>query len=199
MRTRVKICGLKTPEDVRAAVEAGADAVGFVFTRSSPRFVEPARAAELARFAPPFVWKVGVFLDAGVEELEGVAAAVGLQAVQVHRPLSRRPEGMALIRAASLGSDEPLPDDCDLLLLDNPRPGSGKEWDWALASSVARQRPVILAGGLDPENVGRAVREVRPFAVDVSSGVERERGVKDPGLIGRFVAEVRKADKEADE
>lgn len=196
MRTRVKICGLKTTEDVRASLEAGADAVGFVFAQSSPRYVEPARAAELARLVPPFVWKVGVFLDGEADRLEDLSASVGLQAVQVHGRLDRRPRGVMLIRALPFDSVEAVGDDCDLVLLDNPRPGSGEEWDWKLAASVARERRVVLAGGLAPSNVGEAVRQVRPYAVDVSSGVERRRGVKDPELIGRFIEEVRKADLE---
>ena len=196
MRTRVKICGLTCPEDVHAAVEAGADAVGFVFEPSSPRFVEPARAAELARLVPPFVWKVGVFLDAEAERVEPIVRAVRLEAVQVHGRLDKRPGGVSLIRAVSFDSIHAVADDCDLLLLDNPRPGSGEEWDWKRAASLARERRIILAGGLDPGNVQEAVKNVRPYAVDVSSGVERKRGVKDPELIRRFVEEVRKADLE---
>ena len=202
MRTRVKICGLKTPGDVRSAVDAGADAVGFVFEPSSPRFVEPAHAAKLARLArlvPPFVWRVGVFLDAVADRLEDLSAAVGLQAVQVHGRLDRKPEGVMLIRAVSFDSVEAVEavaDDCDLILFDNPRPGSGEEWDWKLAASVARERRIILAGGLGPANVREAVREVRPYGVDVSSGVERARGVKDAELMRSFIAQVRRADLE---
>ncbi len=197
MRTRVKICGLTRASDVEAAVAAGADAIGFVLEPSSKRYIEPGEAKSLCELVPPLVTRVGVFIKAEPELLEEYTEMLGLGAVQVHSPVARRPSGVMLIRAMPLGEQTPGRHECDLVLLDNRVPGSGKTWDWSAAKPLARERRIILAGGLTPENVCEAVKEVRPYAVDVSSGVESDLRIKDEGLMREFILRVRKADMEA--
>ncbi|MEU4211711.1 phosphoribosylanthranilate isomerase [Streptomyces sp. NPDC026206] len=198
----IKICGLRTARDVDAAVTAGADAIGFVFARS-PRRVEAAVARELAERVPPHLLTVGVFRDQPLEEVAALAAAAGLRAVQLHGGESPayypalRDQGYTLLRATA--PDPRRPERCGaqgehLLLLDAPAPGSGQAWDWTDPRFVPPAGRWILAGGLDAGNVGRAVREVSPWGVDVSSGVESSRGVKDAALITAFVAAARGAD-----
>ncbi|MEU1724414.1 phosphoribosylanthranilate isomerase [Actinomadura sp. ATCC 39365] len=192
----VKICGLSEPEHVEAAVEAGADAIGFVLTRS-PRRVTPERAAELAAPIPPHVLTVGVFRGETPEEVRAAALASGVRAVQLHghhphadftalkdlgRPLVRAVDAAADLRCGAY--------DEDLLIVDAPRPGSGEPWDWA----AVRGRPSgrwMLAGGLDPANVAEAVEAAGPWGVDVSSGVETAPGVKDSALIRAFLRAAR--------
>ncbi|MER6579579.1 MULTISPECIES: phosphoribosylanthranilate isomerase [unclassified Nonomuraea] len=192
----VKICGLSEPEHVEAAVEAGADAIGFVLTRS-PRRVTPERAAELAAPIPAHVLTVGVFRGETPEEVRAAALASGVRAVQLHghhphadftalkdlgRPLVRAVDAAADLRCGAY--------DEDLLIVDAPRPGSGEPWDWA----AVRGRPSgrwMLAGGLDPANVAEAVEAAGPWGVDVSSGVETAPGVKDSALIRAFLRAAR--------
>ncbi|WP_214110146.1 phosphoribosylanthranilate isomerase [Acrocarpospora catenulata] len=185
----VKICGLREPEHVAAAVEAGADAIGFVLTRSK-RQVTPARARELAAAVPERVLTVGVLMGESPEVVRAMAVESGVRAVQLHGdhphgdflalkdiPLVRAVAADADLRCGVFGED--------LLIVDAPKPGSGEPWDW----SAIRGRPSgnwMLAGGLDPANVGRAIAEAEPWGVDVSSGVERD-GAKDAGLIRAFV------------
>ncbi|MEV5240826.1 phosphoribosylanthranilate isomerase [Streptomyces cinnamoneus] len=197
----IKICGLRTAVDVDAAVTAGADAVGFVFA-DSPRRIEAAPARELAARVPSHVLTVGVFRHQPLEEVAALAAAAGLRAVQLHGDegpeyyTALGGEGYTLVRATA--PEPQQPERCgalgeDLLLLDAPAPGSGKAWDWTDPRFVPPQGRWILAGGLDAGNVARAVRALSPWGVDVSSGVEASRGVKDAGLIARFVAAARSA------
>ncbi|MGV9327436.1 phosphoribosylanthranilate isomerase [Streptosporangium sandarakinum] len=194
----VKICGLREPGHVTAAVEAGADAVGFVLTRS-PRRITPALARELAAAVPPHVLTVAVFAGETPDEVRAAALEAGVRAVQLHGDHPRedfaalRDLGLTLVRAGSASADP----HCgafgeDLLIVDAPRPGSGEPWDWA----AVRGRPTgrwMLAGGLDPANVAEAIDAARPWGVDVSSGVETAPGVKDAGLIREFVAAARAA------
>ncbi|MEV0587531.1 phosphoribosylanthranilate isomerase [Nonomuraea sp. NPDC050310] len=188
----VKICGLREPEHVRAAVEAGADAIGFVMT-ASPRRVSPEEAAALAALVPEHVLTVGVFMGESPQEVRQAAAISGVRGVQLH---GRHPHadftalkdlGLTLLRAVPSDADLRCGAfDEDLLLVDAPRAGAGEPWDWA----AVRGRPSgrwILAGGLDPGNVAAAVEAARPWGVDVSSGVEVSRGVKDAGLIRAFL------------
>jgi phosphoribosylanthranilate isomerase len=194
----VKICGLTDPGHVDAAVEAGADAIGFVLTRS-PRRVTPERAAELAARVPPEVLTVGVFRGEDPATVREAALAAGVRAIQLH---GRHPHadfmalkdlGLTLIRAVDAEADLRCGAyDESLLLVDAPRAGSGEPWDW----SAVRGRPTgqwLLAGGLSPANVGEAVAAARPWGVDVSSGVESAPGVKDPALISAFVTAARAA------
>ncbi|MDR2164996.1 MAG: phosphoribosylanthranilate isomerase [Zoogloeaceae bacterium] len=201
MTTRIKICGLTRPGDVDAAVAAGADAVGFVFYPQSARYVSPGVAAALARRLPPFVSAVGLFVNASVAEIEATLTEVPLDLLQFHG--DETPEECARWRRPYLKAARMRPD-VDLLqyaasfataralLLDafvETRGGGGETFDWSLIPS-GLPLPFVLAGGLNPENVGEAVRRVRPAAVDVSSGVETAKGVKDPRRMAAFVAAV---------
>ena len=205
-RTRIKICGIREAAHARIAFEEGADAVGFVFHRPSPRYIEPEAAAAIIATLPPFVTAVGLFVDEPADSLAKILEAAPLGLLQFQgeetpdfcarfgRPFVRAvrmEEGADLIEYAHRFSR------ARALLLDAHVPGevggTGRTFDWA---RVPRNLPipVILSGGLTAENVGQAVREVRPWAVDVSSGVERSRGVKDPGKIIEFIRSVRRED-----
>lgn len=205
--TRIKICGVTRVEDGLLAAELGAAAVGFVLWPGSPRFVEPARAREIARALPPFVTPVGVFVNQPPGHVKDVASVVGLGAIQLHgnedlgyaRALGRR-----VIKASTVANALALADfwpaEVTLLLdaIDGERPGgTGQTVDWERAALVAARRRVILAGGLRPENVGDAIKRVRPFAVDVSSGVESSPGVKDPERLRALFAAVAAVEGEA--
>jgi len=202
--TRVKICGITRAEDAELAIALGASAVGFVMWPRSPRFLEPARARDIVRSLPPFVTPVGVFVDQPAGHVKDVAAVVGLGAVQLHgnedvgfcRAIGRR-----VIKAASVAQAIALaafwPPEVTLLLdaVDaERRGGSGQTVDWTAAAGLAARRRIILAGGLTPENVTDAIRTVRPFAVDVSSGVESAPGVKDEHRLRAFFAAVAAAE-----
>ncbi|MET8047721.1 phosphoribosylanthranilate isomerase [Streptosporangium sp. NPDC005286] len=192
----VKICGLREPGHVAAAVEAGADAIGFVLTRSSRR-VTPARARELASAVPPHVLTVAVFAGEPTEEVRAATLESGVRAVQLHGEhphadfTALKDLGVTLVRAGAASTDLRCGAlDEDLLIVDAPRPGSGEPWDWA----AVRGRPEgrwLLAGGLTPSNVAEAIIAARPWGVDVSSGVEVAPGVKDSGLIRDFITAAR--------
>ncbi|MFW5929870.1 MAG: phosphoribosylanthranilate isomerase [Halobacteriota archaeon] len=200
---RTKICGLTTEREVRQAVGAGADAVGFLVRVpvDSHREISVERAHELARATPPFVTTVAVTMPASPEEAGAVAVDTGVDAVQIHEAgfeggeeLRRR--GIKLIKKARPG--ETLPDEADAYVVDTEGErgagGTGETHDWSETRAFVERvdRPVVLAGGLTPDNVAEAVREVRPFAVDVSSGVERD-GSKDDELVRCFVERAREA------
>ncbi len=206
MKTRIKICGLTREEDVDAAVAAGADAIGFVFYPPSPRSVTPQRAAELARRIPPFVDVVGLFVNEAPEKVLATCKSVPINVLQFHgdedaaycrqfsRPYLRaarvRP-GLDLVEFA--GS---FPGARGLLLdaFVEGYGGGGHVFDWSL---IPPELPgfLVLSGGLNADNVGDAIKCVRPVAVDVSSGVESGKGIKDHQKIAAFVAAVRKADE----
>nr|Q47HQ6.1 RecName: Full=N-(5'-phosphoribosyl)anthranilate isomerase; Short=PRAI [Dechloromonas aromatica RCB] len=206
MKTRIKICGLTREEDVDAAVAAGADAIGFVFYPPSPRYVSPQRAAELVKRIPPFVDVVGLFVNEAPEVVRIACEALPINVLQFHgdedaaycsqfaRPYLRaarvRP-GLDLVEFA--GS---FPDARGLLLdaFVEGYGGGGHVFDWTL---IPPNLPsyLVLSGGLTADNVGDAVRRVRPVAVDISSGVEASKGIKDHSKIAAFVAAVRKADE----
>lgn len=204
-RTRIKICGLTRESDVLAAVEAGADAIGLVFYPPSSRYVSPARAAELARVIPPFVTTVGLFVEPEPSLVREVMKRVPLQMLQFHGDESAaacEAFGLPWIKAARMRPG------IDLLkfaasyvgaagiLLDafvEGYGGAGEAFDWNLIPS-GMDRPLILSGGLSPHNVGEAVTRIRPWAVDVSSGVESAKGIKDAALIAAFIQGVRDAD-----
>lgn len=206
MKTCIKICGLTREEDVNAAVAAGVDALGFVFYPSSPRYVSPQRAAELAQRIPPFVDVVGLFVNESPEAVHAVCAALPISLLQFHgdedatycrqfaRPYLRaarvRP-GLDLVEFARA-----FPDARGLLLdaFVNGYGGGGDVFDWTL---IPPDLPgfLVLSGGFTATNVGEAMRRVRPVAVDVSSGVEMGKGIKDHSKIAAFVAAVRKADE----
>jgi phosphoribosylanthranilate isomerase len=204
-RTRIKICGLSRAADVDAAVQAGADAVGFVFYAKSPRHVALAHAAELARRLPPFVTPVGLFVNASKAEIDAAVAAIPQLLLQFHGDESpqdcagaRRP----FIRAARVAPGFDLLDfasrfaQAQALLLDahvDGYGGGGKVFDWSLVRSAV-PLPVVLSGGLHAGNVIQGIQLLRPWAVDVSSGVESAKGIKDADAIRRFCDAVREAD-----
>lgn len=196
--TAVKICGITRPEDADAAVEWGAHALGFVLWPSSPRHTTFDSVRDIVRRLPPFVTPVAVFVDPSIDDLERAADA-GVRLAQIHGSVpvwtaGRNP--LPVLRAVHLGGSgpaaiEPRVDD-DTVLLDAHDPvqhgGTGTTVDWSRARAVAAVRRVVLAGGLTPANVGEAIRTVRPYAVDVASGVEARPGVKDHDLLRRFMA-----------
>lgn len=203
---RVKICGVTTPEDARFALECGADALGLNFVSGTPRFLRAEAAAKLAAALPPFGVRVGVFVNEDPRRIEQIARQAGLDAVQLHgdeppedcRWLAER--GLRVIRALRVRGPETLADagcfpDCAILLdayAEGRLGGTGKSFDWSLARELAARRTVILSGGLRPENVAQAIQEVRPYGVDVSSGVEGGvPGRKDPERVRRFIENAR--------
>jgi len=205
MSLRVKICGITRIEDLRAACEAGADAVGFVFYGKSPRHVSIETAAALVRATPPFVQTVGLFVNAEPAQVESVLAAAPLDLLQFHgdeSPAACARYGRPWIKAIRVTPDTDLLE-CAAdfgaargLLLDAFVPGvpggTGERFDWSLIPA-GLPLPVVLSGGLTPDNVAEAVRRVRPWAVDVSSGVEASKGIKDAHKVARFVANAKEA------
>jgi phosphoribosylanthranilate isomerase len=195
---RVKICGLTRLEDALEAVRLGADALGFNFWPGSKRFIAPAEARLIIRRLPPLVTCVGVFVDPSHEEAVAAAAISGLQLLQLHgaeSPVACRAFQLPVLKALPVGGPEalaaaePYAGLCGLLL-DAPSPGhggSGLPCHWPTARTLAERGPVVLAGGLTPANVAAAIAAVRPFAVDVASGVESSPGVKDHQLLARFI------------
>jgi phosphoribosylanthranilate isomerase len=183
----VKICGITRLEDADAAVRAGAGAIGFIFWPKSPRFIDPFRAARIAAHLPAFVTPVGVFVNQPTAYVNGVARLVRLGAVQLHGDETMEYAAAIrspVIRALKVGDtrvDSWPSQDTVLLDADDPirRGGTGQTIDWVAAASVAARRNIVLAGGLTPENVADAIARVRPFGIDVSSGVERAPGIKD--------------------
>jgi phosphoribosylanthranilate isomerase len=209
LRTRIKICGLTREADVDAAVEAGADAVGFVLYDKSPRAVSVARAAELARRLPPFVTPVCLFVNAPAALVTAAVHAMPGAMLQFHGDETPalcqalcQPGGRPYLRAARMAPGLSLLDfatdyaSAAGILLDTHVEGyggGGKVFDWSLVPRHV-PRPVVLSGGLNPANVIDGINHVRPWAVDVSSGVEIAKGVKDAALMRRFCEAVREAD-----
>lgn len=205
MRTRVKICGLTRRQDVQAAVEAGADAIGFVFYEHSARAIDPDVARELVAMVPPFVTCAGLFVNAGDQRIREILDVVPLGLLQFHGdedPAFCRSFGRPWIKAARVKAGFDLVDYAARyagaagILADawvDGYGGGGEVFDWSLLPQE-RSRAIVLAGGLTPANVCQAVRSVRPWAVDVSSGVESAKGIKDAALINAFIAGVREAD-----
>ena len=207
-RTRIKICGITREEDLDAAVAAGADALGFVFYAQSPRHVSPQRAARLVARVPAFVKTVGLFVNESTDVVAEVLNEVPLDLLQFHgdedagycaafrRPwikAARVKQGFDLLEYARCFAGAP---GIAGLLLDahvEGYGGGGQAFDWALIPP-SLPLPMVLSGGLNPGNVGEAIRRVRPWAVDVSSGVERAKGIKDMRKISEFIAGVRDAD-----
>ena len=209
-RTRIKICGLTREADVDAAVAAGADAIGFVLYAKSPRAVTPQRAAELARRLPPFVTPVGLFVNAAPALVEAALAAVPNLTLQFHgdeRPADCERWARAYLRAARMAPGFDLLDfsqqfsSAQAILVDafvDGYGGGGKVFDWSLLPPSVPS-PVVLSGGLSAANVIDGVLKVRPWAVDVSSGVEEAKGLKNAGLMREFCAAVRQADAQLEQ
>lgn len=210
-RTRIKICGVRTLETARAAIDAGADAVGFVFYKSSPRFIEPEDAWPIINKLPPMVTTVGLFVNASFDDYADTEQMCPTDFGQLHGQETEktvRDCGPRIIKAIRFDASTIRADlerwseveEVDAILVDGSAGGQGVALDWkalADARDSAGEKPIILAGGLTPANVAEAIHIVRPFAVDVSSGVEKpgRPGEKDPALIESFCAAVRAADR----
>ncbi len=199
MNTKIKICGITNMPDAQLAMELGADALGFIFYPKSPRYIKVGDAANICNALPPFVTKVGVFVDELEYEIEKALSECLLNALQFH---GEEPPGFCVkfpaksIKAIRMRDEDSLrvaaEYDVDALLLDTytdtERGGTGRTFDWSLAVKAKElDTPIILSGGLTTANVQEAIRKVRPYAVDVSSGVEREPGKKDPEKLRRFI------------
>lgn len=200
----VKICGITGEEDALLAVAMGADAVGFVFA-PSPRQMTPASVNAITRRLPPEILTVGVFRDERPQTVVDVVNRAGLKAAQLHGHESREDSGYVSVRVPLVIKAFPAGDHrldqaeeygADIILVDAPSPGSGRVFDWRLAEGAPRGRRLVLAGGLEPDNVAEAIRRVHPWGVDVSSGVEREVGKKDPMKVRAFVQAARAAEPE---
>jgi phosphoribosylanthranilate isomerase len=200
--TRLKVCGITRPEDAELAVEVGAWAIGFILWQGSKRYVEPAMAAGIARSVRRRTELVGVFVNPTLDEVAHAADLMGLTHVQLHGDegpsfctAAAQRTGCRVIKALRIRSRADIADakrfHTDLHLLDSP--GNGRTWDWALAAERRSKVPLILAGGLTPANVGEAIAQAYPWAVDVASAVESEPGIKDPAKVRAFAAAVAEA------
>lgn len=194
---RVKICGITNIEDARAAAEFGADALGFVFYKGSPRYIPPDEARNIIKSLPPFITTVGVFVDEGADEIERVLRYASIDVAQLHG--HEPPEACMIgrrvikaIRVKELSDLEPLRHyHVSAFLLDTYTPeylgGTGQIFNWDIALDAKQFGRIILAGGLNVDNIEKAIRWVRPYAVDVSSGVEEEKGKKDHRKMKLFI------------
>ncbi|MFN7552340.1 MAG: phosphoribosylanthranilate isomerase [Pseudomonadota bacterium] len=206
-RARVKLCGMTRTEDALVAARLGADAIGLIFAAASPRRIEPERAAEIAVAMPPFVARVALFLDQTSDFVAQVLAAVPVDLLQFHGRENAafcRAFGKPWIKVVPMADVDDVsayaaryPDAAGFLLDSHgagAAGGSGRTFDWSrAAAAVARiERPVLLAGGLNPGNVHEAVTRVKPWAVDASSGVEASPGIKDHARMAAFIDEVRR-------
>lgn len=208
-RTRIKVCGITRPEDAQCAVAAGVDALGFIFADKSKRKIDPDQARAIIRKLPPFVDAVGVFVNADLAQVRELVEYCGLTIVQLHGQESVeycQAMPVRVVKAFSIRSETtdqefaPYAAVASGFLFDTWHEklagGTGQAFDWSVLARFTIPRPLVLAGGLGPDNVGAAVCQVRPFAVDVNSGVEVAPGVKAPGLITAVVREVRRVDSE---
>ena len=196
---RAKICGITNREDALCAVDYGADALGFIFYKKSPRYIAPEKAAEIVFDLPPFVTSVGVFVNASERHVDVAVKLAGLRAIQLHGdepPEACLGHAVPVIRALRVGSDfdaQTMQSHLvNTFLLDTARAGSyggtGEVFDWAKAREAKAYGRIILSGGLNPDNVREAIEQVAPYAVDTSSGVEAEPGKKDPKKVRDFLA-----------
>jgi len=209
MPIKVKICGITSLDDAMACVEVGADALGLNFYEPSPRYVSPEKAAEITRHLPPFVARVGLFVNASEDTIRRTIEKTGINTLQFHGDetpeFCERFAPMKVIKAFRMqGADtlKQLADyNVDAWLLDSFEAGTpggtGMIFNWELARQAKDEgKPIILAGGLNPENIAEAIHETWPYAVDVASGVESEKGKKDPALVRRFIEIVRQVEHE---
>jgi phosphoribosylanthranilate isomerase len=204
-RTWIKMCGITRLEDALACAEAGADALGFVFSES-PRRVRPEQALAIIRKLPPTVMRFAVFVDESPAEIAGVLAATEVDRIQLHgfeEPMVQELAGTRVVTAFRVRDETVLREieewAAPFFFLDAWHPGqaggTGQRFDWEIAKRAHKFGRFILAGGLTPENVGAAIHRVRPFGVDVASGIESSPGIKDPAKIRDFVEAVRAADR----
>ena len=202
MKTRVKFCGMTRMQDVQSAIALNVDALGFVFVKCSPRNIDVETAAEIIQGIPPFVVKVGLFMNAQTSEVENVLDKIRLNLLQFHgdeeEPFCSQFD-VPYLKAVPMASVSSLREYCQAypsatgFLLDSHAKGemggSGEKFTWSkLPEDI--DKPVILAGGLSPDNVAEAIRIVHPYAVDVSSGIETSKGIKDPAKMEQFIKEV---------
>lgn len=205
-RTRIKFCGITRARDAALAVALGVDAVGFVLVPASKRWIEPAAAARIRRVLPPFVSTVALFKDADAAFVQDAIDTLRPDLLQFHGDEDAAfcaSFGLPYLKAVAMGRAQNLKRlvstyaEASALLLDGHAPGemggSGKSFDWSRLQAV--KKPLVLAGGLTPENVARALRVARPYAVDVSSGIERKPGIKDEAKMRAFVNAVQRADR----
>jgi phosphoribosylanthranilate isomerase len=207
---RVKICGITNVEDALLACELGADAIGLNFYDKSPRCISPFAASKIIQKLPPFVAPVGVFVNWQAAPVTTLAKALALSAAQLHgdeppKLVSEIAKKVSVIKALHVGKGTALPPfakyrGATAFLLDAPHSGqyggTGHTTDWSLAQTAAKSHRILLAGGLTPENVAEAILAVRPYAVDVTSGVEAKPGKKDPGKLRAFFDEVVRANQQ---
>lgn len=206
LRTRIKFCGIRRKADAEAAVDLGVDALGFVLVSRSSRYIRPDQAAKIRERLPPFVSAVALLMDADQREVQAAIEALKPDVLQFHG--AETPDfcasfGLPYMKAVAMGDDINLPREArryrqaSALLLDSHRSGGmggrGETFAWSRIQDVTR--PLVLAGGLNPQNVGKGVRMLRPYAVDVSSGIEQRPGVKDADKMRAFVEAVRRADR----
>jgi phosphoribosylanthranilate isomerase len=205
MSVRVKICGITNLDDAMAAVDFGADALGFVFFKGSPRYISQEGAGAIIRRLPSFITTVGVFVNESIDRIEDAIELTGIDVVQLHGDeppemcnLSRRV--IKAIRVKSLESLDPLKNYKDIVsafLLDTFTPdtfgGTGQRFNWDIAADAKQFGRIILAGGLTPDNIANAIRQVRPYGVDVSSGVEEKKGKKDHTKLKLFIERAKTA------
>jgi len=199
----VKICGITSEEDALLAVAMGADAIGFNFVPSSPRFLAVSRAADIAKRLPPEILTVGVFRNERPERVVDLVNQAGLRGAQLHGHESADEsrwvrERVPVVIKAFPGGDPALASaptyGADIVMLDSASPGSGRVFDWSLAEGAPSGLRLVLAGGLTPDNVAEAVDRVRPWGVDVATGVESAPGVKDPTKVRQFIKSAREAE-----
>ncbi len=202
---KVKVCGITNIADALLAAESGADAIGFIFYKPSPRYIAPELARDIIDRLPPFINSVAVFVDEDEKRLKDIIDLCSIDTIQLHgdeSPGFCERFKQKVIKTIRVQGEESLRDldryRVSAFLLDTYREnipgGTGRSFDWDLAIGVRRYGPIILAGGLTPENVADAIRKVRPYGVDVSSGVEKSPGKKDADKLKRFIERVRKAD-----
>ncbi len=212
MRTRIKMCGTTRVEDAEAAVNLGIDALGFIFVEKSPRNIAPAEAATIISTLPSFVSRVGVFVDKGFDEIISIVTRCGLTQVQLHGKepvllcsrLKRWNKSLSICKAFRIGRKSPAPDTAsyvdviDSILLDTYVQGidggTGDTFDWQLIDSITLDHPLILAGGLNPDNIREALTNVSPFAIDINSGVEDAPGIKNQKKLTELVSLVAEYD-----
>lgn len=204
---RIKICGITNPDDALMAVEAGADALGFVFVPNTPRYITSGPVAKIVEQLPPFITTVGLFVNEDAEKIQRIADQCHLDVFQLHG--NESPEfcntlNRKTIKAFRVKDESSLSQVPDYRVsayhldtyVKGKMGGTGLIFNWALAEKIKKYGPVILAGGLNPRNVASAVRQVHPYGVDVSSGVEASPGRKAPAKVEAFIEAVRKADHE---
>lgn len=195
--TRIKICGITNIEDALAAVDYGVDALGFVFFEKSPRYITPEKAKEIVSYLPPFITTIGVFVNEETEKIKEIMEFAGINVLQLHgdeQPDSCRTWHRVIkaFRVRDFTDLKPLEKyRCSALLLDAYSPesfgGTGQMFNWDIAVEAKRFGRIVLSGGLNPDNIEKAIRWVRPYAVDVSSGVEEEKGKKDLKKMKAFI------------